>query len=83
MSKNFNEKENTFKNVFWLQFSLLRKVALIKEYSSLDRQEFRICCLTYVKLTSLEIVLIMELKVNTVQMKGSSINKTVARTFRQ
>lgn len=124
MAKNFNEKENTFKNILLHQFNILKKVALIEQYTksdneqdlrlikifneivyeqeslnwemlynamnelhngfferlkeqypSLDEQEFRICCLTYAKLTSSEIALIMELKVNTVQMKRSSIRK--------
>ncbi len=46
-----------------------------EKYFNLDRDEFRICCLTYTAFSSDEISIIMELSVNTIQMKRTSIRK--------
>lgn len=45
------------------------------KYPQLDETEFRVCCLTYAKLTCSEIGIILDLSPNTIQMKRSSIRK--------
>lgn len=50
---------------------------LKEKFPSLDEAEFRIYCLTYKKFCSSEIALIMNLSVNTVQMKRSSIRRKI------
>lgn len=47
------------------------------KYPTLSDQEFKICCLTYADFTSSEIGLILDLKLNTVQMKRSQIRKQI------
>lgn len=45
------------------------------KYPSLDDTEFRICCMTYVGFSCIEIGIIIDLSPNTVQMKRSTIRK--------
>lgn len=47
------------------------------KYPMLNDQEFKICCLTYADFSSSEIGLILDLKINTVQMKRSQIRKRI------
>ncbi|WP_080903096.1 hypothetical protein [Parabacteroides sp. Marseille-P3160] len=56
-----------------LQYHLFDRLREV--YPALDETEFCICCLTYMKFHSDEIGIIMELSLNTVQMKRSSIRK--------
>lgn len=46
-----------------------------EKYPNLDKNEFRICCLTYTDFSSEEISIVMGLSVNTIQMKRTSIRK--------
>jgi Bacterial regulatory proteins, luxR family. len=41
----------------------------------INETEFKICCLTYAEFSSIEIAIILNLSVNTVQMKRSSVRK--------
>lgn len=46
-------------------------------FPSLDELEFRICCLTYARLTDMEIGLILKMSQKTVRMKRSDIRKKI------
>lgn len=61
--KSINELHNGF-------FDRLRE-----KYPDLNEDEFRVCCLTYTNFSSEEISIIMELRINTIQMKRSTIRK--------
>lgn len=129
MSNNYNERENSFKNILLHHFNILKKAALLKQhidredeqallskkvneivygqksldweilyntinelhdnlfdrlkekYPNLNDMEIHICCLTYTNFSSSEIALILDLSVNTVQMKRSSLRKKLGIGF--
>lgn len=125
MARNFNEKENSYRNVLIRHFEILKKAALLEGYlkenekgngkyllqrfnevvygekslnwhvlyqtlnklgdgifdrlkidfPQLNESEFRICCLAYVDFDNTEIALLLNYRVNTVEVKKSSIRK--------
>lgn len=125
MARNFNEKENSYRNVLIRHFEILKKAALLENYlkknekgngsymlqkfnevvygekslnwdvlyqalnklgdgifdrikssfPQLNESEFRICCLAYVDFDNTEIALLLNYRVNTVEVKKSSIRK--------
>ena len=54
---------------------------LKEKYPNLNDMEIHICCLTYTNFSSSEIALILDLSVNTVQMKRSSLRKKLGIGF--
>jgi tetratricopeptide (TPR) repeat protein len=125
MARNFNEKENSYRNVLIQHFEILKKAALLEgymkenekgnstyllqkfnevvygekslnwdvlyqtlnklgegifdriktNYPQLNESEFRICCLAYVDFDNAEIALLLNYRINTVEVKKSSIRK--------
>lgn len=80
--KKFNEivyKQETLDwNMLYQSMNQLYKRfpdSLRETFPQLDETEVRICCLTYAGLNNTEISLIMELSINTIQMKKSILRK--------
>lgn len=63
---------NTIDKVYSGFFSRLRN-----NYPQLDDTEFKICCLTYSKFSTMEISILLGLSVNTIHIKRSNLRKKI------